>query len=177
MVLAAYIERPPPAGTEHLHTACKLGGEVKVSCVKHIPVEIEKSAAGSEEWLDAAVVHPVNLDTDRTATSTVCILSPLGMPRVANQRHWNDIGNPANRKRATCVDEPAIAVFYLVQATIDRIRECVLVCELAAEPGRELIDGRTVLSIGRADEEKRGEKRMHQVRKVAGAEPAIKRIA
>ena len=83
VVVAAYIEGMAVPGTEHLSTASKLGREVEVSCVEHALLEIEKSASGSEEWLNAAVVHPIHLRT----------------------------GNPANREWAACVNQPAIAVF------------------------------------------------------------------
>lgn len=104
VVFAAYIEGMAVTGTEHLNTASKLGREVEVSCVEHALVEIKKSASGSEEWLNAAVVHPIHLRTDGTSTSAIGILTSLRMPRVSDQCHWNDLGNPANREWAACVN-------------------------------------------------------------------------
>ena len=154
VVFAAYVERLAPAGTEHLNTASKLRREVEVSCLEHIPVEIKKSASRREEWLDAAIVDPIYLRTDGAATSAIGILTSFRMPRVSDQCHWNDLGNPANREWAARVYQPAIAAFYLVKASIDGVRECVLVCELPAEPGAELIERRTVLSTCGTDEQK-----------------------
>jgi len=106
MIFAAYIGRVAQTGTEYLNAASKLGCEVEVSCVEHASVEIKKSTAGSEEWLDAAIVHPIHLRTDGTATSTKGILSSLRMPRVSDECHWNDVGNPANRDWAAYIDQP-----------------------------------------------------------------------
>ena len=111
VVFATYVERPPTTGTEQLNTASKLRREVEVSCTKHAPVEIEKSASGREEWLDVAVVHPIHLRTNGAATSAIGILTSLRMPRVSDQCHWNDIGNPANGEWAADVDQSAITAF------------------------------------------------------------------
>ena len=173
VVFAAYVEGPPVTGTEQLNTASKLGREVEVSCPKHGAVEIEKSASRRKEWLDAAIVDPIYLRTDGAATSAIGILTSFRMPRVSDQCHWNDLGNPANREWAARVYQSAITAFYLVQASIDGVRECVLVCELPAEPGAELIERRTVLSTCGTDEQKRGDECTHKMREVAGAEPAI----
>ena len=161
VVFAAYVEGPAPTGTEHLNTASKLGSEVEVSCLEHAPVEIKKSASGSEEWLDVAVVHPIHLRSDGAATSAIGILTSLRMPRVSDQCHWNDVGNPANGEWGARVYQPAITAFHLVQASIDGIRECVLVCELPGEPGAELIERRPILSTCGTDEQKRGDECMH----------------
>jgi len=154
VIFATYIEGLAPAGTEHLNTASKLSREVEVSCLEHTTVEIEKSTARSEEWLDAAVVHPIYLRTNGAATSSIRILTSFRMPGVSDQCHWNDLRNPANGEWATRVYQPTVAAFYLVQPTIHGIRECVLVCELAAEPGAELIQRRFVLGTCGTDEEK-----------------------
>jgi hypothetical protein len=74
-------------------------------------LKIQKSTAGREEWLDAAVVHPIHLRTDLTATSAVGILTSLRMPWVSDEYHWNDVGNPANGEWAAHVDQPAVTVF------------------------------------------------------------------
>ncbi len=111
VVFAAHIERPAPIGTEHLNTASKLGREVEVSCLKHAPVKIKESAAGSEEWLDASVMHPIHLRTDGASTSAIGILTSLRMPRVSDERHWDDVGNPANGEWPLGINQPTIAVF------------------------------------------------------------------
>jgi hypothetical protein len=104
VVFATYIEGMAATGTEHLNTASKLGREVEVSCVEHALVEIKKSASGSEEWLNAAVVQPIHLRTDGTSASAIGIPTSLRMPRVSDQCHWNDPGNLANREWAACVN-------------------------------------------------------------------------
>ena len=49
----------------------------------------------------------------------------------------------------------------------------MLIGELAAEPCRELIERRSILCTRCTDNKKRGDKRTLQMRKVAGAKPAI----
>lgn len=177
VIFAAYIEGLTTARTEDLNPASKLGREVEVSCLEHGSVEIKKSASGGEERLDTAIVYPIHLRTNGTATSAVGILTSFRMPGVSDHRHWDDLGNPANGEWAARVYQPTITALYLVQSTIHGIRECVLVCELAAKPGTELIQRRSVLGICGTDEKNNREKRAHHVRKVAGTEPAIKRNA
>ena len=78
-----------------------------MSCSEHSVVEIEEATAGSEEWLDAAVVHPIHLRTDGTAASAIGILTSFRMPRVSHQCHGDNVVNSFSAGRSCAHAQPA----------------------------------------------------------------------
>ena len=173
VVFAAYVEGPAPTGTEHLYAASKLGGEVELGCLEHISVEIKKPTSGSEERLDVAVVYPIHLRTDRTATFTIGIVTSVGIPWVSHNCQGDKVEHPTYRKRPTCINQPGVATFYLVQAPVNGIRKGVLVGKLATEPRRVLIQRRSFLCACATDKEEYDSQRTRQMRKEESDEPAM----
>jgi len=177
MVFTAHVKGPASIRTEDLNPACKLRSEVEVSSPEHAAVEVKKSTSGSEKWLDAAVVYPIHLRTNGTATSAVGIMTTRRTPWVSHECHWNNIEYPTDRDRPTGINQPGVAAFELVQPSVDAVRKGVLVFKLATEPCRELIERWPILCTGSADKEKQRGNRTHQIRKVAGTGPAIEETA
>ena len=94
MILVAKVDTAVP-GSEQLHAGSDLGREVELSGAEHLPVEIEKTSAACEKWLDPMVVKEIDLCTDGTPAGSMGIHALAVRLRIAYQRQRDYFSNVA----------------------------------------------------------------------------------
>lgn len=99
MIFVARLNAAVPR-SKYLHAPRNLGGEIELSGAEHTPVEVQKSPAARQKWLDPVMVKEIDLCADGTAASSVSI-PPLAIRlRISHHRKWDHFGPRAQLSAA-----------------------------------------------------------------------------